>query len=79
MPSQIFQRLGLRRCAPLPPLSRGSLTRTGLTVTANPSEKFASRPLATELTVDVGDFDAYDVPEPEVVTFALKDFKVRWA
>ncbi|BGP47651.1 hypothetical protein JCM10450v2_003516 [Rhodotorula kratochvilovae] len=52
-----------------------SFNDSGFDVTANPSEKFASRPLATELTVDVGDFDAYDVPEPEVVTFALKDFK----
>ncbi|GAA5941802.1 hypothetical protein JCM3775_000109, partial [Rhodotorula graminis] len=41
----------------------------------NPGEAYASRPLATELHVDIDDYDAYDVPDPQVVTFALREFK----
>lgn len=37
----------------------------------------ATRSLSTEVTVDTDDFDAYHVPTRQVVTFALKEFKVR--
>ncbi|GAA5905177.1 hypothetical protein JCM8208_000304 [Rhodotorula glutinis] len=53
-----------------------SFNDSGFDVT-NPGDAYASRPLATELHVDVDDYDAYDVPDPQVVTFALREFKVR--
>ncbi|GJN88916.1 hypothetical protein Rhopal_001887-T1 [Rhodotorula paludigena] len=52
-----------------------SFNDTTFDETVNSADHFASRPLATELIVDIEDFDAYDVPEEEVVTFALKEFK----
>ncbi|GAA6051798.1 hypothetical protein JCM3770_004978 [Rhodotorula araucariae] len=45
------------------------------TVATSGPDAYSLRPLETELAVDVGDFDAYDVPEAQVVTFALKEFK----
>ncbi|GAA5838120.1 hypothetical protein JCM9279_004130 [Rhodotorula babjevae] len=51
-----------------------SFNDSGFDVT-NPGDAYASRPLATELHVDVDDYDAYDVPDPQVVTFALREFK----
>ncbi|GAA6008522.1 uncharacterized protein JCM10292_006952 [Rhodotorula paludigena] len=52
-----------------------SFNDTTFDETVNSADHFASRPLATELIVDIEDFDAYDVPEEDVVTFALKEFK----
>ncbi|GAA5876592.1 hypothetical protein JCM1840_000819 [Sporobolomyces johnsonii] len=39
------------------------------------NDLMASRPLTTELVVDVEDFDNYDVPDEQIITFALKEFK----
>ncbi|GAA5924704.1 hypothetical protein JCM1841_006390 [Sporobolomyces salmonicolor] len=39
------------------------------------NDLIASRPLTTELVVDVEDFDNYDVPDEQIITFALKEFK----
>ncbi|GAA6061814.1 hypothetical protein JCM10212_001120 [Sporobolomyces blumeae] len=35
----------------------------------------SSRPLTTELSVDTDDYDVWDVPETQTITFALKEFK----
>jgi len=40
------------------------------------NEIMTSRPLTTELTVDTEDFDTWDIPSSQIITFALKEFKV---
>ncbi|GAA5847665.1 hypothetical protein JCM5353_006857 [Sporobolomyces roseus] len=39
------------------------------------NEIMTSRPLTTELTVDTEDFDTWDIPSSQIITFALKEFK----
>ncbi|ORY88023.1 Rad9-domain-containing protein [Leucosporidium creatinivorum] len=41
----------------------------------NPGDALSSRPVGTELTIDIEDFDKYDVEGSPVITFALKEFK----
>ena len=44
---------------------------------ASEFEMMTSRPLTTELSVATEDFDLWDVSNATIVTFALKEFKVR--
>ena len=40
------------------------------------NEIMTSRPLTTELMVDTEDYDLWSISSSQIITFALKEFKV---